>query len=286
MAVTLGEAKPFLEQANVGQAAQQAQLKQQVQQLSQAAPAGQAAPGKEQLQAAAADVTKQAAQPALQAQQQAAQQAQQARAQQAQENRLRKVQALQKQKQDLQRYVTDAEERLGNLNIGVKHELYDSQMKFAKDKMGRTTFTQQQLLDWTATKARNEEDFRMYEQTAQQMLERQDAAYNQAYKVVAQELQQQYDTAVQQGNWETAKTIQKLKVKAEQKMKEAKAKASANAGLWSTVGAGAGLVVGGVLTYVSGGSLAWTVPALMKAGEGMGQAAYSKYGDKPSVEEV
>jgi hypothetical protein len=279
MAVTLKEAKPFIEQAQLGQAQQQSALKQQIQQVSQAAPAGGLQPtvGKEAIQQTAAEVTKAQAAPVLQAEQAAAKQAQEQRAAQAQQLRLQKTQKLLKEKQTLTQQQTAHEERLANMNLGLKHELYDTQMKFAKDKMGRTIFTQQQLMDWAALKARNENDFRNYEQQAAQAIKRQEKVYNQAYKVIAAELDNQYAEAVQTANQERMRMIRDLKAEAEKKMQEAKARAAANGAIWS-VGLGVvGAVIGGIY---SGGAAAGAGYAI---GSGLGSMAYSTLGSKEEV---
>lgn len=287
MAITLAEAKPYIQQATVAQAGQQAGLKQQVQQLSQAAPAGTVAPGKEQIQALAGETTKAQAAPTLEAQKQAAAAAQAARAQQAQEIRLQKVGVLQKQKQDLAQLVTTNEERLSNFNVGIKHELFDKQMRIQKDKFGRSLFTNQQLMDWAALKAKNEEDFKRYQSTAEQMIRRKEQVLDQALRVIQQDLEQRLESARQQGNHELEMTLVKLEDAAKRRAAEAKAKAAAEGSLWAIGGTIVGIAAAAVVTIYSGGTAAPAAPAIIAAGAGLGQAAgqygYSKYGKEPTV---
>jgi hypothetical protein len=267
MAITLGEAKPFIEQAKFGQSQATGQLQTQIQQAAQS---GGPAPKTEQIQKLAGEVATTQAQPVLQAQQAAAEQAAQSQKLQANQERLGKVRKIQETRQVLQEKGRENEQRLFNLSATLKAELYDNQMKFQKDELGRTLLNERQLADWAIMRAKNEEDLQKYEQITQQTLQKKEMLLNHAWKMLEQQLESQFARAEQEKDFEQKKMLYQMKKEFEEKKRRMLAEEAGKAALWKTGGA----IVGGVIGAYFGGPAGAMAGA--SAGSAAGGMAYSK----------
>jgi hypothetical protein len=160
----------------------------------------------------------------------------------------------------------------------MKSDLYDGNLKFQKDELGRTMFNERQLVDWAITKARNEEEFENYQQIASQMLERKRMVFDQAWKVLEQNLVYAYNKAEQEKDFALKAELADMKRRFEEKRQRMAAEAQASGAMWSTiggiVGAGAGLYLG----WGNPAAAAAGAAAGQQLGSGLGQMAYSKSG--------
>jgi hypothetical protein len=151
--------------------------------------------------------------------------------------------------------------RLAKIDEGLKKELFDSNMKFQKDEVGRTVFNDRQLSDFARTNAKSDEQYKNYAQQATQVAQRKAEAMEQAYKLLATDLDQKYAVAKQKGDEKTQVEVYKMKQEAQAAINKAKNKAANTAAMWNA----GGTVVGGAAGAAFG-------PAGAMAGAGIGGA--------------
>jgi hypothetical protein len=85
----------------------------------------------------------------------------------------------------------EREKQLSAISQEGKRELYDANMKFAKDKMNREVLNSIQLDDWAVTKARNAQEFQTYSNQMEQLVQKDQQVIDHQFKVLSQEKQQQ-----------------------------------------------------------------------------------------------
>lgn len=135
-------------------------------------------------------------------------------------------------------------QRLGSIDEQAKQELYDTQMQFAKDESGRTLFNQRQLLDYAASKAQGDEQFKNYTQQAQQLNARKMQLMETAYNKVTADLDSQFKQAEQGKDQKAMQEIKQRKQDLSRQMTAEKNKAANNTAMWSTGVGIAGAVAG------------------------------------------
>jgi hypothetical protein len=269
MAVTLGEVKPFIQQAQLGQNIVAGQVQSQIQAATQGPTQGAPA-GTQDIQNLAAGVAQAQGQAAVQAQVGAAKQAQIQESQKQQTQKLERARKIQEQRQNNTVEARKSEERLASSNALAKQEIFDSAMQFKKDELGRTLFNERQLADWAVSKAKNEEELAEYEQIAHQALERKQLVFDQAWKVLEQDLQYAWQKAEQEKDYALKEKLAKMKQAYERKKEQMEAEAAAAGSLFAVggtiVGTAVGAYFGGPGGAVAGGTI----------GGGLGKMAYSK----------
>ena len=129
--------------------------------------------------------------------------------------------------------------KLANVNQEAKQQLYDAQMQFQKDQQGRTIFNQAQLADYAVTTAQNQQQYQNYVQTANDLTQKNLQAMQQAYNITSEQLNNQYQTAKQQGDQAAMTQIAQQNNAAQQAMTAAKNAAANTQAMWS---AGTGLL--------------------------------------------
>lgn len=246
---------------------QQAARTMQMQQQLAGAPAGTTARAAQQV----------GAQQAQQAGQIATQAAQREQTQQALVGQLglqergRELRGAQAQEQmAAQREQFEGQEKLAGMREDLKQQLFDKDMQFRKDELGRTQFNESQLRDWALTKAQNQEQYRDYAQLAEQVGQRKLALIDQAYKVFAQAAQQEYARAKQVGDQESQLRISKMVSAAEDAAERERARQRSRAASWQAggqlLGAGLGAAIGWAAAPATGGA------SLILGGAGLGSA--------------
>lgn len=250
--------------ANAMQGIQEAQ-KTQMQQAVKSLPT-EAAPNASQVQAqagGAAQAQGQAANQALQQTQQKTTQvaglAQQKQAQDNQQVLFDRNMALQKKQAELQL-------KLGNMSEGLKQKLFDQQMDFKKDELGRTFFNERQLADWKISQAKSEEELATYEQQSREMHAKRMAVLKTSYAKLQQ--------VMEQGFIDKEQTLdQNMKREMTQKMAALKKKIAeeqANASNTASMFGAAGTIIGGAVGSIGGPMGAMAGAAI---GGGIGQMA-------------
>jgi hypothetical protein len=141
----------------------------------------------------------------------------------------------------------DNVQRLARIDERLKKELYDDNMSFQKDELGRTIFNERQLSDYARSNARDDQQFQNYAQQAEQISKRTLQAMEHAYRLVEQDLNQKYMTAKQSKDQKTQMEVERMKAEARAAMEKAKNKAANRAAAWQAGGTIAGTVAGGIL---------------------------------------
>jgi hypothetical protein len=253
--------------ANGVQAARQISLQQQV---------GQAAPGTSYRAAQQAGAAT-----AAQAGQQAVQQAGAAQNQQVQLGQL----GLQEQGRQLRSDAAGQElalgreqmqtgDRLSRLGMAQKAELFDKQLQFKDDEMGRARLNDRQLIDWAATKAKSAEDFANYSQMAEQTAARQQQIMDMAFKKVSQSLEQGYLGGKQKLDQASKLEIQSMLAEAKKAQEERANAAKNKSTMWQAAGTLGGIAAGAILAAPTGGmSIAAGGMLGGSVGGGVGQMA-------------
>jgi hypothetical protein len=216
----------------------------QLQQAVAKAPTGAAiAPAAQQTAAAAVQQT---GQQQAQAAQQMVQQAGQVGQLQLGEQKMSGQQAVFGAQQAAEKQELDNVQRLSQLDMNAKKELYDNEISFKRDEAGRTLFNQRQLADYVKQNAVSDEQFKNYAQQAEQISKRNLQAMESAYNIIAENLKQQSAIAEQNKDQAAKKQIQEIQIELQKRMAKARARAANNMGAWTAGGTVVGAVAGGV----------------------------------------
>lgn len=216
----------------------------QLQQAVAKAPTGAAiAPAAQQTAAAAVQQT---GQQQAQAAQQMVQQTGQVGQLQLGEQKMSGQQAVFGAQQAAEKQGLDNVQRLSQLDMNAKKELYDNEISFKRDEAGRTLFNQRQLADYVKQNAVSDEQFKSYAQQAEQISKRNLQAMESAYNIIAENLKQQSAIAEQNKDQAAKKQIQEIQIELQKRMAKARARAANNMGAWTAGGTVVGAVAGGV----------------------------------------
>jgi hypothetical protein len=234
--------------AGIAQGLQQARQAQLQQQIAGAAPTAGAAAA----QQIGAQQAAQAGQIKLQAAQQTQQQTQQVAATAINQQRLEGMQALAAKKLGIDQRQRELSTKLSTLNRDVKNKLFDQNLSFQKDELGRTVFNERQLMDYKLANAQSDEEFKDYEQQTHELSDRKMKMLQMSYQKIQQSLQQAEGMREQQlSNEQKARLTQALQA-LQQKMAKEKAEQANRASMFNSVGTIAGAVVGGYFGGSSG----------------------------------
>ena len=216
----------------------------QLQQAVAKAPTGAAiAPAAQQTAAAAVQQT---GQQQAQAAQQMVQQAGQVGQLELGEQKMSGQQAVFGAQQAAEKQELDNVQRLSQLDMNAKKELYDNEISFKRDEAGRTLFNQRQLADYAKQNTVSDEQFKNYAQQAEQVNKRNLQAMESAYNIIAENLTQHSAIAEQNKDQAAKKQIQEIQIELQKRMAKARARAANNMGAWTAGGTVVGAVVGGV----------------------------------------
>ena len=216
----------------------------QLQQAVAKAPTGAAiAPAAQQTAAAAVQQT---GQQQAQAAQQMVQQAGQVGQLQLGEQKMSGQQAVFGAQQAAEKQELDNVQRLSQLDMNAKKELYDNEISFKRDEAGRTLFNQRQLADYAKQNAVSDEQFKNYAQQAEQVSKRNLQAMESAYNIITENLKQEWAVAEQNKDQAAKKQIQEIQIELQKRMAKARARAANNMGAWTAGGTVVGAVAGGV----------------------------------------
>jgi hypothetical protein len=187
------------------------------------------------------------------------------------QDKIQKQQELFTRSQALSQKNRYLENELARISQSAKDKLLDQQLSFKRDELGRTVWNERQLADYKIATAKDEEDFRNYQQEASNLSERRMKMLTMAQKKLEQILEQGYISNNQK--LDQASRLKIVETVAALKRKQAResARQSSNMGMW----AGAGTVVGAVAGAMIAGPTAYAAGAAAGAqiGQGVGTAA-------------
>lgn len=160
------------------------------------------------------------------------------------QNQVENQQRLQRKALEAQKQNRTATETLGNLSSELKGKLFDSNMNFQKDELGRTVYNDQQLLDYKLSQGVSDEQLAGYEQQVRQTSQRK----MQLLQTIQAKLKAELANSFQQGQQALDQDQQRFLIEKQrqvnEKIKKEKAKqanrAAAFAAAGTIVGAAAG----------------------------------------------
>ena len=194
----------------------------------------------------------------------------------ANQQQMQNQQDLFNRQQGLQKKQRGLENQLASLNEEAKKKIFDDNMKFEKDELGRTTFNDRQLLDYAILNAKSDEDLANFEQQMNFESEKRMNTLRAAQAKIKQSLEQGYDDYNQ-----TLDAAQKMKLvqaqqALEQKMKEESNKAANRASMFGAAGTIGGAVAGAAIgSAVPGVGTAAGAMVGSSIGSGLGSIAGS-----------
>lgn len=188
---------------------------------------------------------------------------------QLQEEQLQKQQILADRQLGQQQQVRKNEQILTELSSDIKNKLYDKAMQFQKDELGRTIWSQTQLMDYAAKKSRRWQDYRNTEIKVGQMQRRRMTLLKTAQARIQQSLQQEFLKSEAAANREQQERLTKAKAEIERRIKAAEAKAAEESAMWQMGGQIVGGLTAAALSFIPvvGPTIAAAAaPVLVQAG--------------------
>lgn len=224
-----------------------------IQSMQQAVAQATAVPDRSQIQQAGAQQAQQAGQiqtgEAQANQHGAAQIAQAELAQKAAEQQ----EQLANRQLSLQKKQQAAVQQLASLDANIKDELWDKQMSFEQDELGRQMFNERQLMDYKMGQAKSEEDWLSFEQDMREASDRRLEMLKTAYGQVHQALSQASQANAQELDQAQRARLVQAKRAIEAKIQKEKARRSNRAAAFQAGGTIVGAVVGGAIGSMAGG---------------------------------
>lgn len=172
----------------------------------------------------------------------------------------------------------DQTQRLANLDMKAKQELFDRQLQFSKDEADRTSFTERQLIDWAAKNAQKNEDFANWKQKSDQIHARNIKILEMTDARLSQALEQGYLSNKQKLDQASRQEIAQLQQATRRRLAEAKAKAANTSLAWSAAGS--------LMTIAGGAAIATGLGAPVGVGLTAGGAALSGYGQQEAARQA
>jgi hypothetical protein len=185
------------------------------------------------------------------------------------QDKIQKQQELFTRSQALSQKNRYLENELARISQSAKDKLLDQQLSFKRDELGRTIWNERQLADYKIATAKDEEDFRNYQQEASNLSERRMKMLQMAQRKLEQVLEQGYISTNQK--LDQASRLKIVETVAALKRKQAResARQSSNMGMWS----GAGTIVGAGIGFVASGGNPYGAVVGAQIGQGVGTAA-------------
>lgn len=266
----LAGAMPIANQkaADAAEQARVTRLQQAVGQITAPGP-GVTPPGPGGIQQMAAQQVAQQGQNQIQAQANLGKQAQALGQMALAEDKQAKQVELQQKHRTLMATQRNNQDRLFRVSEEGKRALFDNQMTFRKDDLGRTLFNERQLADWAILKAKNSEELANYEQMVTQASQRRMTLLKAAEAKIRQELQQIEMKSEQELDQGLKQRLYLAKAKLEEKLRREKAEAASRAAMWQAGGTilGIGAAALGAAAVVGTGGAALPI-VLAAAGAG------------------
>jgi hypothetical protein len=156
-------------------------------------------------------------------------------------------------------------QQLADMDRDVKNKVFDDELQFRRDTLGRTIFSQKQLMDYAVLKATNDEQLRDYENTMAQGYMYKQAMYNQSKALIEQELRKQFTIDEQDRDQKHTLRLQNALTRIQNEMNQIQTDANNTASMWQAGGA----IIGGIGGAIAGTFAGMPVQGAM-AGAGLG----------------
>jgi hypothetical protein len=152
-------------------------------------------------------------------------------------------------------------DRLAQIDAKAKTELFDRELQFKKDAADQTFFSERQLADYKRASAEQDEKYRNWANTAQNLHKRNVAVLQTMYDKLAEVERNNFRIGEQKLDQAAKMEIAQLKLDTEKRLREAQRKAANTAAVWGGAGGimtavGSGLILSGVGAPVGAGLVA------------------------------
>lgn len=184
-------------------------------------------------------------------------------------------QGLQKRQQAAKVRLNSITNQISSLNRDLKQDIFDNQVQFQKDELGRTYWNERQLADWKIKEAKSDEELAEFEQSISQEFEKKMALLKTAEASIRQRLEQEASKSEQEQDQALQQRLLSAEKELQKKMQKAQARAQRNAMIMQAGGtiAGAGIAAAVVATVATGGLAAPVAAAAIMGGAAAGGAA-------------
>jgi hypothetical protein len=136
----------------------------------------------------------------------------------------------------------ELQSKIYSLNSALAGQLFEDQMKFQKDELGRSVWQTRQLVDWAVSKAKSDEDLAGFEQKLSQEYKRKMQVLQTAHNKIIQALQQEFLS----GEQEKDQALRAELTKAQAELKKKMNKQQNDAKMWSSIITAGGTIAGGI----------------------------------------
>lgn len=250
-------------------------------QIGQLGQTGQGPLGVQQIQQAGAQAAAQQGQATLQAQRQQAQKAMQISGEAAKVEEQENQQRLNEREFAIKQQAKGLERQLAAHDEKLKNEIFDRNVKFQKDELGRTLFNERQLMDYKIYNANSQIEFRKFEQKSRQISKRRLKMLDVSLAKIKQELKQQFDKDQLEMNQEQKMRLLRAKQAIEEKIARAQAAASNRASMFSAGFTIVGAVAGSLIPIPGVGTAAGAAIGA-QVGQGVGQMVAGATAETPN----
>lgn len=153
----------------------------------------------------------------------------------------------------LDKQIREQQTRFASLSREKTQELHDDVVQFKRDELGRTAWNERQLADYAILQAKTQEELQDFAMLQQQLTDSRVQMTQQAYKVIAQQLEQVQERELQRAKqvWTAEEQAKDIKIKemliaakqaAARKAEDAKRKAAQSGAFSGLIAAGIGVV--------------------------------------------
>jgi hypothetical protein len=158
------------------------------------------------------------------------------------------AQKLNERKLGLQTKQRQLSNQLNFLGEDAKQKIFDSNLSFQKDALGRTQFNERQLLDWKITQAKDVQDLQAYEQKVRQLSARKQQYLKASHAKVVAELENVSNSKILSADMQSRERLMRAKNQLETDIADERNRAANRAGMMGA----AGTIVGTGLGALAG----------------------------------
>lgn len=165
---------------------------------------------------------------------------------------------VQERQLGLQKKQRELENSLASLGENAKKEIFDSNMQFQKDELGRTRLNEQQLMDWKITQMKNANELAAFKQQVAQMSARKMQYLRTLHAKLSQKIEQNAKAEMGEQDRATQERILRLKLSTETSMMNEQRDAQRRMQKFVAAGTIIGTIAGGQ----AGGSIGGAVGSI------------------------
>jgi len=166
-------------------------------------------------------------------------------------------------------------QHLAGLGRDIKEKILDSRLRFESDELGRKFTNERQMMDYTVSNAKTEQEFTLRTQKMQQIHRRKIAVLEHASQQLLETINRGWLSDQQKLDQDSREKLVQMKIKMDKQIQREKARSANN----MLMAEGAGMIIGGIAGGIAGSALgpAGTVTgasAGATAGGGAGKLIY------------